>query len=145
MDNLAQSFCRWTPGHAKLLLFDCWNHANQMGLEPRAGTGTWPKPRLGLEGAVFLFVVVKIFCLPVLFICLHQVLFWHRGSSLHHAGSFIVGLGLSSCYPSLPRPGIKPMAPVVEAQSSNHWTTNAFPKLRFLTSVAERTQWETKW
>ena len=114
-----------------------------MGLEPRAGAGTWPKPRLGLEGAVFLSLLLKYFIyLFYLCVCirsclgtgdLHCIM---QDLSFRALDSLVVVCELS--YPLLPRPGIKPMAFVVEAQSPNHWTTKQFLKLRLLTSCSRK-------
>ena len=113
-----------------------------MGLEPRGGTGTRPKPRLGLEGAVFLLLLLKYFMyLFYLFVCirscfgtgeLHCI---RQDLSFRALYSLVVLCGLS--YPLLPQPRIEPMALVVAAQSSNHWTKE-FPKLRFLTSCSRK-------
>ena len=116
-----------------------WDLNQVLGLEPG------PNPDWDLKVQTFCLLLLKYFVyLFYLFVCirscfgigdLHCIM---QDLSLWALDSLVVMCGLS--YPSLSRPGIKPMAPVVEAQSSNHWTTSAFPKLRFLTSVAERIQ-----
>ena len=52
----------------------------------------------------------------------------------------------TACGIPVPRPGIKPVPPAVEAQSLNHWTTKEVPSLYFLwgiSYVSFQCQWQT--
>ena len=67
-----------------------------------------------------------IFLNPCLFIWLHQVLVWHTGSSLYHAGSFVevhrltgYGASVTCCAArgiSVPQPGIEPVFPALQGR-----------------------------
>ena len=61
----------------------------------------------------------------------------------HMATLFLVFLGLrrTACGILVPRPGIEPVPPVVEAWSPNHWTAREVPTFSFLRNLHTVLQW----
>ena len=60
---------------------------------------------------------------------------WQAGSFIEHTDSLVIALRLScslGCGILVPQPGIEPMSPGVEAQSSNHWMAREIPDLSIL-------------
>ena len=61
--------------------------------------------------------------------------------SLHKLRSLFVCLffGLTACRILVPRPGIEPVPPAVEARSPNHWTAREVPLLfRFWSNIKKK-------
>ena len=100
-----------------------------MPLEDKCPKEVLPRPTL--DGTKFITQLTQIivsslnshYWLQACLVCTNV----HLDSSFFPSFFFFFLLHLEACGILVPWPGIEPVPPAVEAQSSNHWTTREFP------------------